>query len=97
MISHSMETRKRKYVKEYAFLSFLSNKFWGLDAFKTSSRKVVHKAAEATGKFIGNLINDIIVKPNPVPGANSTRKERKNTEWVKASMIKWGTIKYQSY
>ena len=54
MISHSMETRTRKYVKEYAFLSFLSNKFWGLDAFKTSSRKVVHKAAEATGKFIGN-------------------------------------------
>ena len=28
----------------------------GLDALKTASKKLIHKAAEATGKFIGNKI-----------------------------------------
>ena len=36
----------------------------GLDALKTASQKVVHKAAEATGDFIGNKIVDKIVKPD---------------------------------
>ena len=36
----------------------------GLDALKAASKKVVHKAAEATGEFIGNKkIADNIVKP----------------------------------
>ena len=39
----------------------LSNKYrkllaTGLDALKTASKTLVHKAAEATGKFIGNKI-----------------------------------------
>ena len=46
----------------------------GLDALKTASKKVVHKAAEGTGEFIGNKIadakiaksNDKIVKTKPV-------------------------------
>ena len=31
-----------------------------------ATKKVAHKAAEATGKFIGNKIADKIVKPKPV-------------------------------
>ena len=39
----------------------------GLDALKTASKKVVQKAAKATGKFIGNKIADKIVKPDKNP------------------------------
>ena len=42
----------------------------GLDALKTASKKLVHKAAEATGEFIGNKIADKITKPKPVPDEN---------------------------
>ena len=35
----------------------------GLDALKTGSKKVDHKAAETTGEFIGNKIGAKIVKP----------------------------------
>ena len=47
----------------------------GLNALKTASKKVVHKAAEATGEFIGNKIADKIVKPKSVADANSTNIE----------------------
>ena len=33
----------------------------GLDDLETASKKVVHKAAEATGEFMGNKITDKIV------------------------------------
>ena len=59
----------RKYIKGYRFLSFarnLSNRYQkqlldtaaktGLDALKHASKKVVHKAIEATDEFIGNKI-----------------------------------------
>ena len=42
----------------------------GLDAQKTTSKKVVHKAAEARGEFIGNKIADKIVKPTHVIDEN---------------------------
>ena len=74
-----------KYVKGYGFLSFarnLSNKYGkllfdsvtktGLDALKTASKKVVHKAAEATGAFVENRIAYETVKPNPLSPGNST-------------------------
>ena len=61
-------TRNKK-VCQRIFLSFvrnLSNKYQrqllnaatktGPDPLKTASKKVVHKAAEATGEFIGNKI-----------------------------------------
>ena len=32
----------------------------GLDALKTASKKVVHRAAEATGEFLQNKIRDIV-------------------------------------
>ena len=83
MIRYSIETRTTKYVKGYGFLSFARNLFnkygkqlldttakTGLDSLKSASRKVVHKAAKATGKFIGNKISDKVVKPKPVPDEN---------------------------
>ena len=47
----------------------------GLDVLKTVSKKVVDKAAEATGKSIGNEIADKIVKPKPLPAENSRNIE----------------------
>ena len=41
-----------------------------LNAQKTTSKKVVHKAAEARGEFIGNKIADKIVKPTHVIDEN---------------------------
>ena len=35
-----------------------------LDALKSDSKKLVHKAAEATGEFIGNKIADKIANPD---------------------------------
>ena len=42
----------------------------GLDALKSSSKKLVHKT-----EFIGNKIADEIVKPKPVPDENSRNIE----------------------
>ena len=39
----------------------------GLNASKTATRTVVHKAAEATEEFIENKITDKTVKPKLVP------------------------------
>ena len=70
---YSIEPRTRKYVKGYGFLSFvrnLSNKQGkqlldtatktGIDA----SKKVIHKAADAPGEFLGNKIADAVAKSN---------------------------------
>ena len=65
MKPYSIKPRIRKYVKGYEFLAFvrnLSNKHrkqlldTGLNALKVASKKVFHKAAEATGEFTGNKI-----------------------------------------
>ena len=73
MTQYSTEPRTREYDKGYGFLSFVSNfpkkcrkqlLDTGLDALKTVSEKVVHKAAEATDELIGNKIADKIVKKN---------------------------------
>ena len=42
---------------------------------KTASKKVVHKAAEATGEFIGIKITDNIVKPKHVINENPRNVE----------------------
>ena len=46
-----------------------------LDALKTGSKKVDHKAAEAKGEYIGNKISDKIVKGKPVIDENSRNIE----------------------
>ena len=78
MTRYSIEQRTRKYVKGYGFLSFarnLSNKYGKilldtatkteLDALKTTSKKLFHKTADATGDFTGKKIADKITKPKP--------------------------------
>ena len=67
------ESKFRKYVKRYSFLSFArksGDKYGkklmdtetktGIDAAKTASKRVVRKTAEATGDLIGNKIADKI-------------------------------------
>ena len=36
----------------------------GRNGLKTASKKAVHKAAEVTGKFLGNKIADTVTKSN---------------------------------
>ena len=63
MERYSIEPRTKKYVKGYGFLSF-SRKYkkqlldTGLDAVKSASKKVLHKASN----FIGNKIADTVTK-----------------------------------
>ena len=47
----------------------------GLYALKTASKKVVHKAAEATSEFIGNKITNKTVKSKYVINENSRNVE----------------------
>ena len=47
----------------------------GLQTLKTASKKVVYKAVEATGEFIGNKIPDKIVKQKAVIDENSRNIE----------------------
>ena len=70
---YSTETRFRKYIKGYGFLSF-TRKFGdkydkklmntatktGINAAKTASNRVVQKTAETTGDLTGNKIADKI-------------------------------------
>ena len=75
MTPYSIKPRTRNYVKGYGFLPFgrkLSNKHGiqlldnatktEFDALKSATKKVAHKAAEATGEFIENIIANKIVK-----------------------------------
>ena len=73
MMRYSTEPRFRKHVKGYGFLSFaknFGNKYGkklmdtatktGIDAAKTTSKRIVQKTAEATGDLIGNKMADKI-------------------------------------
>ena len=78
---YSIEPRTIKYVKRYGFLLFkwkyrkqlLDTR---LDALKTASKKIVHKAAEETCNFIGNKIPGRIVKPKHVINENPRNVEK---------------------
>ena len=89
MTRYSVEPWTRKYVKGFGFLSFgrkPSNIYrkkllkaatkTELDDLKTAIKRVVHKAAEATGEFIRNKIANKIVKPKPVPDDNLWNVEK---------------------
>ena len=54
-----------------------------IDALITASKKVAHKAAEATSKFMGKKITSY--KENNF----SIRKGRLNIEWIETSIKKW--------
>ena len=87
---YSADPRFRKYAKGYGFLSLarkFGNKYYkklmdtvsktGIDAGKTTSKRVVQKTAEATGDLIGNKIADKITSV-----AKPKEKETKNTEEI---------------
>ena len=91
---YSTELRFRKYVKGYGFLSFAKkcgNKYGkklmdtatktGIDAAKTTSKRVVQKTAEATGDLIGNTIADKITSIGK-PKEKEKTKERKEKEEI---------------
>ena len=100
MTKYSIKRRTKKYVKRYGFLSFaitFSNKYkkglldTGLDALKTSPKKIVHKAAETTSEFIGHNVADKIVKRKHVIDENlqnveeiiiSPEKKRRNIKRI---------------
>ena len=81
---YSIETKYRKYVKGYGFLSF-ARKFGDkyrkksmdtatkteIDAAKSASKRVVQKTAEATEDLIGNKVTDKITS------ADKTKSKRK--------------------
>ena len=91
---YSTEPKFRKYVKGYGFLSFakkVANKHGkklmdtatktGIEAAKTTSKRIVQKTAEATGDLIGNEVADKITsigKPNPPPPPPPKKKNRRN-------------------
>ena len=81
-LRYSIETRRRKHVKGHGFSSLarnISNKYGQklldtttktrLHALKAASENI-HKAAEATGEFMGNKITEKNVKPEPVSDEN---------------------------
>ena len=83
-MKYSIEPKDRKHVERYGFLSFakrFGNKYGkklmntatkpGIDAAKTTSKRVVQKNSEATGDLTGNKIADQIA---------SAGKTKKNTK-----------------
>ena len=65
-----------------------------LAALKTASKKVVHKAAEATGEFLRNKIADKIVKPKHVIDENLRNGEDNYSVKKKRINIKQTSDKY---
>ena len=89
---YSTERRLRKYVKGYGFLLFaknFGNKYGkklmdtttktGIDAARTTSKRIVQKTAEATGDLIGNKIDDKITSIDK-PKEKEKTKEKKEIE-----------------
>ena len=84
---YSTESRLRKYIKGYGFLSF-ARKFgdkYGknvmdtatktrIDVAKTASKRIVQKTAEATGDLIGNKIADKITSIGKPKEKEKTKK-----------------------
>ena len=105
MMRYSIEPRTRKKFKGYGSLSFatiLSNKYGeqlldtstkaGINVLKTTSKKLIPKAAEAWGEFLGNKIADKIVKlaenSKNVEEIIIPPEKRENINRIKTSIIK---------
>ena len=87
---YSAEPRFRKYIKGYGFLSFArkcGDKYGkklmdtapktGIDAAKTSSKRLVQKTVEAAGDLIGNKMADkitLIDKPKEKEKTNKAEE-----------------------
>ena len=92
---YSTEPRYRKYVKGYDILSFarkLGDKYGkklmdtatktGIDAAKTASKRVVQKAAEATGDLIGSKIADKITSVGKTKSKKKKMKQIKDKKFT---------------
>ena len=93
---YSLEPKYRKYVQGYGLLSF-ARKFGdkcgkklidtatktGIDAAKTTSKRVVQKTAEATGCLIGNKIADKITSRGKSKSKDRKRKKYETSETEK--------------
>ena len=85
MTRYSVQPRDRIFVKGYGFLSFAKNigrnighsKQSTTDAFKTSSKRVTQKTAEATVDWIGKKIADEITR---APGTSPQNNLETNEE-----------------
>ena len=90
---YSAESRFRKYVKGYGFLSFarqFGNRYvkklmdtatkTGIDAAKTAFKRVVQKTAEDTGDLIGNKIVDKITSVGK-PKEKEKEKQKKQQKF----------------
>ena len=86
-IRYSTESKFKKYVKGYGFLSFPKNfadKYGkklidtatktGIDAARTASKNVPQKTAEATGDLIGNKIADKVTSIGKSNSDDETKK-----------------------
>ena len=60
----------------------------GLDTPKTPSKRAVHKAAVATGKFKRNEIADKIVKPKPDENSRTVEKKKICQNYASYAKIK---------
>ena len=91
---YSIQPKFRKYVKGYGFLSFarkVNDKYGkklidaatktGIDAAKTTSKRIVQKTAEATGDLFGNKIADKITSIGK-PKEKEKIKETKEIEEI---------------
>ena len=92
---YSTEPRYRKYVKGYDILSFarkLGDKYGkklmdtatktGIDAAKTASKRVVQKAAEATGDLIESKIADKITSVGKTKSKKKKMKQIKDKKFT---------------
>ena len=96
---YSIESRERRYVKGYGFLSFarnLNNKYGqkladsakksATDALKIAGKRAIQKIAEATGDLIGNKIADKITSYSKKP-ANEPHSNDVSNEILKERYI----------
>ena len=93
---YSLEPKYRKYVQGYGFL-LLARTFGdkygkkpvdtatktGIDAAKTTSKRVVQKTAESTGDLIGNKIADNITSV----GKSKNKEKKDETKEIKEIYI----------
>ena len=96
---YSIETRERRYVKGYGFMSFARNfsdkycKFLmnkGIDVTKkfakTAGKKILEKTAKATGDLIGNKFADKITSASKKSENEEIQSNEVNNEGKKLLM-----------
>ena len=99
-LHYSIESKEKRYVKGYGFLSFarnFGNKYGkklmktaiktGKDFATIAGKKIVHKSAEATGDLIGNKIADKITSASKKSQNEEIQSNKVNNEITKEIYI----------